>query len=193
MYGEGPIGGCDQGHSSETLSIMWALPAYWRTNPEVYYKNMEAFRWKLTLLRPFDGGMMQNPNRLELMTADPVIGTYIRTSIWITALCAERRNLAITGKPEFQAKTFRKVPPVIDTESRFLNTYVRNWSMVNAALGAKAPASLKSAIRELKTFLWNRAAALSLSMSSTTAPSPSPRLSWKFPGWISSPGPPARK
>lgn len=150
MYGEGPIGGCDQGHSSETLSIMWALPAYWRTNPEVYYKNMEAFRWKLTLLRPFDGGMMQNPNRLELMTADPVIGTYIRTSIWITALCAERRNLAITGKPEFQAKTFRKVPPVIDTESRFLNTYVRNWSMVNAALGAKAPASLKSAIRELK-------------------------------------------
>lgn len=28
MYGEGPIGGCDQGHSSETLSIMWALPAY---------------------------------------------------------------------------------------------------------------------------------------------------------------------
>lgn len=150
MYGEGPIGGCDQGHSSETLSIMWALPAYWRTNPEAYYKNMEAFRWKLTLLRPFDGGMMQNPNRLELMTADSVIGTYIRTSIWITALCAERQNLAITGKPEFQAKTFRKVPPIIDTESRFLNTYVRNWSMVNAALGTKAPASLKSAIRELK-------------------------------------------
>lgn len=150
MYGEGPIGGCDQGHSSETLSIMWALPAYWRTSPEVYYKNMEAFRWKLTLLRPFDGGMMQNPNRLELMTADPVIGTYIRTSVWITALCAERQNLAITGKPEFQAKSFRKVPPIIDTESRFLNTYVRNWSMVNAALGAKAPGSLKSAIRELK-------------------------------------------
>ncbi|WP_302013848.1 DUF6288 domain-containing protein [uncultured Akkermansia sp.] len=150
MYKEGPIGGCDQGHSSETLSMMWALPAYWRTDPEVYYKNMEAFRWKLTLQRPFDGGMVQNPNRLELMTADPVIGTYIRTSIWITALCAERQNLAITGKPEFQAKTFRKVPPIIDTESRFLNTYVRNWSMVNAALGAKAPGSLKSAIRELK-------------------------------------------
>lgn len=150
MYSEGPIGGCDQGHSSETLSLMWALPAYWRTNPEVYYKNMEAFRWKLTLLRPFDGGMMQNPNRLELMTADPVIGTYIRTGAWITALCADRQNLAITGKPEFQAKAFRKVPPIIDTESRFLNTYVRNWSMVNAALGDKAPGSLKSAIRELK-------------------------------------------
>ncbi|MFR1412147.1 MAG: hypothetical protein ACLSUW_07460 [Akkermansia sp.] len=109
MYSEGPIGGCDQGHSSETLSIMWALPSYWRVNPEVYYKNMEAFRWKLTLLRPFDGGMMQNPNRLELMTADPVIGTYIRTGVWITALCAERRNLAITGKP-VSGKTFRKVP-----------------------------------------------------------------------------------
>lgn len=150
MYNEGPIGGCDQGHSSETLSIMWALPSYWRVNPEVYYKNMEAFRWKLTLLRPFDGGMMQNPNRLELMTADPVIGTYIRTSVWITALCAERQNLAITGKPEFQAKTFRKVPPINDTESRFLNTYIRNWSMVSAALGAKSPGSLKSAIRDMK-------------------------------------------
>lgn len=150
MYGEGPIGGCDQGHSSETLSIMWALPAYWRTSPEVYYKNMEAFRWKLTLLRPFDGGMMQNPNRLELMTADGVLGTYIRTAIWITALCADRQNLAITGKPEFQAKSFRKVPPIIDTESRFLDTYIRNWSMVAAALGSKAPGSLKSAIREMK-------------------------------------------
>ena len=94
--------------------------------------------------------MMQNPNRLELMTADPVIGTYIRTGVWITALCAERQNLAITGKPEFQAKTFRKVPPINDTESRFLNTYIRNWSMVSAALGSKAPASLKSAIRDMK-------------------------------------------
>lgn len=150
MYGQGPIGGCDQGHSSETLSIMWALPAYWRTNPDVYYKNMEAFRWKLTLLRPFDGGMMQNPNRLELMTADPVIGTYIRTGVWITALCAERQNLAITGKPEFQARAFRKVPPINDTESRFLNTYIRNWSMVNAALGSKSPGALKSAIRDMK-------------------------------------------
>lgn len=150
MYGEGPIGGSDQGHSSETLSIMWALPAYWRVNPEVYYKNMEAFRWKLSLMRPFDGGMMQNPNRLELMTADSVMGPYIRTAIWINGLCADRQNLAITGKPEFQAKTFRKVPPILDTESRFLNTYIRNWSMVNASLGAKAPGSLKSAIRELK-------------------------------------------
>ncbi len=150
MYGEGPIGGSDQGHSSETLSVMWAMPAYWRSNQEAYYKNMEAFRWKLTLLRPFDGGMMQNPNRLELMTADSVIGVYIRTAIWINALCAERQNLAITGKPEFQAKNFRKVPPVNDTESRFLQTYIRNWSIVNTVLGAKAPASLKSALRDMK-------------------------------------------
>ena len=35
-----------------------------------------------------------------------------------------------------------RVPPIIDKESRFLNTYVRNWSMVSAALGAKAPGSL---------------------------------------------------
>lgn len=150
MYNEGPIGGCDQGHSSESLSIMWAFPSYWRVNPTVYYKNMEAFRWKLTLMRPFDGGMVQNPNKLELMTADPVIGPYIRTGLWITALCAERQNLAITGKPEYQAKTFRKVPPIIDTESRFLRTYIRNWSLAAAALGSKAPASMKTTIRAMK-------------------------------------------
>ena len=48
---------------------------------------------------------MQILNRLELMTADPVIGTYIRTGVWLTAQCAERHNQALTGKPEFQALT----------------------------------------------------------------------------------------
>lgn len=150
MYGNGPIGGADQGHSSETLSIMWALPCYWLSDPVAYYKNMEAFRWKLTLLRPFDGGMIQNPNRLELMSSDPCIGTYIRTSIWINALCAPKQNLAITGNPKYLAKTFRNVPPINDTESRFLQTYIRNWSLVKASLGTKAPQIISKTIKEMK-------------------------------------------
>lgn len=150
MYANGPIGGADQGHSSETLSLMWALPCYWLSDPVAYYKNMEAFRWKFTLLRPFDGGMLQNPNRLEYMGAEGVIGTYIRTSIWINALCAPKQNLAITGNPKYMAKTFRNVPPINDTESRFLQTYIRNWSLVKASLGTKAPQIISETIKEMK-------------------------------------------
>ncbi|MFR4436650.1 MAG: hypothetical protein ACLT8C_02850 [Akkermansia muciniphila] len=90
MYGEGPIGGCDQGHSSETLSIMWALLPTGEPTGSILQKH-GGFPVETDLLR-LDGGMMQNPNRLELMTADSVIGTYIRTSIWITALCADART-----------------------------------------------------------------------------------------------------
>lgn len=150
MYGKGPIGGADQGHSSETLSLMWAFPCCWLSDPVAYYKNMEAFRWKFTLLRPFDGGMLQNPNRLEYMGAEGVIGTYIRTSIWINALCTPKQNLAITGNPKYLAKTFRNVPPINDTESRFLQTYIRNWSLVKASLGSKAPKIISDTIKEMK-------------------------------------------
>ncbi len=150
MYGKGPSGGSDQGHSSETLSVISAFPSFWFASPEAYYREMESFRWKMTLLRSFDSGMVYNPNRTELMTADGVLGIYIRTAAWVIALCADRENLAITGKPEHKAKKFRDVPAVLDTESRFYQTSLRNWSLASAALGANSPASLKSAIAEMK-------------------------------------------
>lgn len=150
MYAMGPIGGGDQGHSTETLSLLWAFPALWNADPQAYYRNMEAFRWKLALMRTFDGGMCFNPNRTELMTADGVLHVYIRTAAWIIGLCADRQQLAVTGKPEYRAKTFREVPPIMDQESRLLSTYIRNWSMAAAALGDKAPAGLTSGCAELK-------------------------------------------
>ncbi|MEG3023649.1 MAG: DUF6288 domain-containing protein [Akkermansia sp.] len=150
MYAKGPIGGLDQGHSTETMSLQWALPCLWNADPEAYYKTMEACRWKITLMRAFDSGMVFNPNRLELMTADNTLHVYIRTASWIMGLCANRQAIAITGKPGIMAKKFRNVPPVNDAESRLLQTYIRNWSIATAALGNKAPAALTAARAQLK-------------------------------------------
>jgi hypothetical protein len=150
MYANGPIGGADQGHSSETLSMLWAMPSYWVASPETYYKSMESYRWKLTLLRAFDGGLIFNPNRTEYQGAEPCLQVFIRTAAWILGLCAERQNLAITGKPEFRAKSFRNVPPIFDHESRLIHTYTRNWAIASTVLGTKAPEGLKSIREQLK-------------------------------------------
>lgn len=149
LYSHGALGGGDQGHSTETLSVLWQYPASAQVGLPTYYRQMEANIWKITLQRAFDGGFIFNGNRNEYMGAEGVLNTYIRTSAWILALCADKQNLAITGKPEYRAKTFLDIPPTVDVEVNFLNKYKQNYALIAAAVGKKAPASVRSIIAKL--------------------------------------------
>lgn len=165
MYGKGPVGGADCGHSTETLSLLWAIPATRLASKAQYNKMMESYRWKLTLMRTFEGGIAFNPNRLEYMGAESVINLYIRTAAWVIGLCADREQLAITGKKEYLAKSFRNVPPVTDYDSRMLSNYKRNYGMVDQILGSRAPRSfttLRKALDAIKPSLTCRMQLLTL-------------------------------
>lgn len=149
MYGKGPVGGADCGHSTETLSLLWAMPATRLASKVQYNKMLESYRWKLALMRTFDGGIAFNPNRLEYMGAESVINLYIRTAAWVIGLCADREQLAITGKKDYLAKSFRNVPPVTDYDSRMLSNYKRNYGIVDQILGSRAPRSFTALRKSL--------------------------------------------
>ncbi len=58
MYAKGEIGGIDQGHATQTLSLSWALLGSAAISPEILERQIEPMRWKLTMLRCFDGGIL---------------------------------------------------------------------------------------------------------------------------------------
>lgn len=149
LYEQGELGGADQGHSTETLTILWNFPAAASVSEKALERQLESFIWKLTLLRTFDGSFCFNANRTEYQGAEGVLGVYIRTGAWLTALCADKHNLAITGKPEFRAKSFTEVAPVADPEARIVGTYKRNYAFAIWALGKQAPARLKETLKAM--------------------------------------------
>lgn len=149
LYSYGKLGGADQGHSTETLTLLWTFPASVSINPQTYYRQINSFIWKLTMIRTFDGGFCWNANRTEYQGAESLLNLYIRTGAWLLALCADKQNLAITGNPIYKAKTFKNVPLVSDPDARVLGAYKRNWAIAIAALGKKAPDTLKQTYKKL--------------------------------------------
>lgn len=143
LYSHGEVGGADQGHSTETLTLLWAFPASASVGVPTLQRQMESLKWKLSMLRTFDGSFCFNANRLEYQGAEGVLNVYIRTGAWLLGLCSYKQNLAITGAPQFRAKTFMDVPNVSDGDVRMLDTFKRNWSLAIAAMGNNTPPKMR--------------------------------------------------
>ncbi|QQL46173.1 DUF6288 domain-containing protein [Sulfuriroseicoccus oceanibius] len=151
MYSTGPKGGADQGHATETLSNKWAFIAMATSDLEAYRAHLNAMRWKLTLRRAFNGGFCQSAFNLEYAGGEGLLDYALRSGGWLVALCAEKQNLAITGHPDYRAKTLADVPPTDHPDAMLLGYYARNWGVADAVLGGKSPASLKAGLQHLRT------------------------------------------
>lgn len=151
MYAEGLKGGSDQGHATETLSTQWAFAAMAATDLQALRAHLAAMRWKITMRRCFDGGFCQSAFRLEYAGGESLLDYAIRSGSWLVALCAERRNLAITGHPKFRAQQLIDQPPVQHVDAMLHGQYLRDWAVVDAVLADRSPESLKAAIAELQT------------------------------------------
>jgi hypothetical protein len=149
LYTKGPLGGLDQGHATQSLSTTWGLIAAALSDPQALERHMEALRWKFTMLRCFDGGFGWNAYRLEYQGGEGLLPNYLRSGAYLVVLNAHRHNLAITGAPEFRAKSFPDLPPVCDADAVALGYYQRNWGVAAEVLGTKAPASLQSGLKRL--------------------------------------------
>ncbi len=149
MYEKGPPGGIDQGHATDSLSTSWALLASASADAKILARQMEAMRWKFTMLRCWDGGFGWNAQRLEYMGGEGLLPPYLRSGAYLIAYNATKKNLAITGAPQWQAKHFPDLPPVCHDDAVALGYYQRNWGVAATALGDKAPASLKSGLASL--------------------------------------------
>lgn len=149
MYVEGPLGGIDQGHATQSLSMTWALMATAIADPEALSRHMAAMRWKLTMLRNVDGGFGWNAYRLEYQGGEGLLPNYLRSGCYLMVLNAHKRNLAMTGSPQWQAKTLPDLPPVCHGDAVALGYYQRNWGVVDSMLGAKSPVRLKDGLKRL--------------------------------------------
>lgn len=149
MYSEGAVGGMDQGHASQSLSTTWGLIAAANVSPQAIERHAEALRWKLTMLRSFDGGFGWNAYRLELQLTESSFPNILRSGAYLVALNSSKRNLAITGAPAYRAKRFTDVPAVCHEDAAALGYYQRNWGIADAVLGDRSTPRLKAGLQRL--------------------------------------------
>ncbi|RLB87611.1 MAG: hypothetical protein DRH26_15310, partial [Deltaproteobacteria bacterium] len=145
-----PYGDSDGGHGTHTIPFTLGSTAISLCDAEAHKKNMEAFLWKLTTHRSFDGLIVNNSNPLEFHSGEAVMGKpWWSTGAYLLMLNAHKRNMAITGKPEYMAKEFYDVAKINDEDFKVLRQTLRQWCTVEGALGSKTPASIKRAVKEL--------------------------------------------
>ncbi len=150
-YAQPPWGDADAGHASHMLPFVWACLGVANCGPEAHRGNMEAFLWKFTLNRDFDGFINRNTNRLEYHGAEDVIGNpYWGMGGYLMIFNAHRRNLAITGQPDLVAASYRSAPVRHDGDQAFWRSTVRDWNIVEAVLGPRAPAGLAPVLERLR-------------------------------------------
>ena len=150
-YASAPWGDADAGHASHMLPFVWACIGMANCGPEAHRGNMEAFLWKFTLNRDYDGFINRNTNRLEYHGAENVIGNpYWGMGGYLIIFNAHRRNLAITGQPDLVAAEYRPAPVRYDGDQAFWRSTVRDWNFVEAALGPRAPVALAPVLEKLR-------------------------------------------
>ncbi len=149
IYSRGDIGGMDQGHATQSLTTTWGLLAAAAVSPEALERHFAALRWKLTMLRTHDGGFCQNPYRLEYQGGEGLLPTYLRSGAYLVILNSQKHNLAITGAPQWRARTFLDLPPVCHEDAVALGYYQRNWGVAAAMLADKAPPPLQAGLAKL--------------------------------------------
>ena len=124
---------------------------------EAYKASMNAYLWKFTTLREFDGFINQNNYRTEYHNGDGVIGApYWRTAGYLLILNAWKRNLAVTGNPKYRKTDFKETSVMFHRDVAAHNYFKRNWALAANVLGSHAPQSFKNAYGKLKTFLPDR-------------------------------------
>lgn len=154
MYTDGPKGGSDQGHATETMTNQWAYPAMAAGNLDAYRNHLRAHSWYITLRRSYDGGFNRSAHRLEYAGGEGLLDFAIRTGSWLVALNAGKRNLAMTGHPKFAAKQLLDTPPIQHEDAVYHGQVLRDWAIVHAAATeAKLDPALLERLANALTYL----------------------------------------
>ena len=149
-YATPPFGSAEDGHATQTLHFVFGCLAAANCSPETHRAHMDAYLWKFTTLREFDGFINKNNYRTEYHNGDGVIGEpYWRTAGYLLVMNAHKRNLGITGKPELRGE-IREVPVVYHRDRATYNQVMRNWALVDGVLDDKAPPSFSQALAKLR-------------------------------------------
>ena len=143
-----PYGTSEWGHATQTLHFFWGLLSANYAGEETFKETMNAYLWKFTTYREFDGFVNGNNTRTDLHGGDNVIGAYWRNASFLLILNAHKKNLAITGKLHGNDK---KIKTHISAVNYGRHKYLlQNWILVKNQLGSRAPESLLNGVEHLK-------------------------------------------
>ena len=144
------LGEGDNSHATSSLAFIWASVAMANLNPKLYLEHMEHFRYKLTLNDCWEGGFLKNAFPLDYQSGEGVTNLWIRSSGYLLAMCAYKRNLAITGHKRHRDRKYKAVIPPTEYGTFISQYYTKNWSLAKLILGKQAPRAMNAAIRELQ-------------------------------------------
>ena len=150
-YTTAPYGTAECGHATQTIHFFWSSLAIFNASTKAHIDNMSAYLWKFVTYRSFGGLANQNNAMLELHSGDFVLGSpFWRTASFIILLNAHKKNLAITGKTDYQSNLFKDYPITFFDDQAAYNYVLRNWKVVNYFLGDNAPVPFTSAFKKIK-------------------------------------------
>ena len=150
-FGLAPWGSAENGHAAAVLHFAWGMLASANCGNKALIGSMNAYLWRFTTHREFDGLINKNNYRTEYHNGDGVIGEpYWRTGSYLLLMNSYKKNLAISGKPIYQARKYRGADEAYHSGTVLLNYIKRNWVLVEAAMGKSAPKALTNGIAFLK-------------------------------------------
>ena len=158
-YSTAPYGTSDWGHATQTLQFFWGMLAAHYAGEKIFTETMNAYLWKFTTYREFDGFINGNNNiRHDLHSGDNAVGRYWRTASFLLLLNANKKNLAITGKLQGHEK---KISSRMNAGTFARYKYIlQNWILAQDQLGKLSPESLNTGITYLKNISDSQVATL---------------------------------
>jgi hypothetical protein len=149
-YSTPPYGTAENGHATQTIHFFWSSIAIALCGPDAHRSNMSAYIWKFNTYREFDGFANKNNSRTEYHGGDGVIGSpHWRTAGYVILFNAHKRNLAITGKPEYKSSIMKEYPMAFFGDQAFHNYVKRNWYLAESILGRSAPRSFTDTLKKI--------------------------------------------
>ncbi|GAA5497292.1 hypothetical protein Rhal01_03485 [Rubritalea halochordaticola] len=150
-FSTAPFGTAENGHATQTLHFFWSVLSSCLSNQKGYQGVMDAYLWKFTLLREYDGLVNKNNYRVEYHNGDGVIGEpYWRTAAYLILMNVHRKQLAMTGKEEYLSHEKAETALLYNDHKSTKLHMIRNWALVDAHLGSDSPASLKAGLKAMQ-------------------------------------------
>ncbi|MFC4995565.1 LamG-like jellyroll fold domain-containing protein [Rubritalea tangerina] len=146
------FGSEQEGHATQTLHYFFGCLGVANADDQNFLDMMSFYRWRFTIMRDHHGCVTKNRYATEFHGGDGAVGFPMwRTATYLFLLNAHKKNLAMSGKPEYRTGIQRETNDMTMDQRSLYNHIVRSWSMADAALGTLAPQSFRDAYLELKS------------------------------------------
>ena len=149
MY-KATYGAVDKVHACPSMGFLGANLAFSVADRSFFRKSMAYYKWKFILNRSPHAGVLLNPQNMHRASGEGPLGKWWRMAATTILLNAGKRNMAITGKPQYLSRAFKTRSEPSSYDARLQCKYARDWTVAESMLGDACPAELRGAAARLR-------------------------------------------